>query len=426
MSQSNQNLSSQIEMCKEIQQNILPVMYQYKDKRDSVLNEEEKEKLSIELREIKKNAIDNMGNLKKITIKNLENNGIKVIEAKDAIEAEKKLREIIGKENLIIKSKSNTANEIELLKRFKDKEVVETDLGDFIIQLCEGVDLHPVLPALHLTPKEIVKVIKNKLNKVVEPTPEAIMAFAREHLRKKIFASQIGITGANVISSDGSVFILENEGNISLTSRVPSKHIILTSFDKIVEKREDAIKITRAAAIFGTGQEYPVYVNIISGPSKTADIQNKLIFGAQGAKEVYLVLLDNKRSEILNSKFKELLYCINCGACLNFCPVFHQIFTRYGAKHFPGAKGVISSKFFEGEKKAFENGGFFCTTCKACKQNCPLSIDLSEMMKELRTDLVKSKNEPESVNQMLENVKKYGNPFGKVEAGKIPDKLYCC
>lgn len=421
-----QNLTKEIEQCKEIQKNIGPIMYQYKDKRDSVLSEEEKEKLSVELREIKKRALNNIKELKKKAIKNLENNGMRVIEAKDASEAEKKIREIVGKENLIIKSKSNTANEIELMKRFKDKEVIETDLGDFIIQLCEEVDLHPVLPALHLTPEKIVSVIKKKLNKTIEAKPEAIAQFTREYVRKKIFNSKVGITGANVISSDGSVFILENEGNISLTSRIPDKHIILTSFDKIVENRDDAIKITRAAAIFGTGQEYPVYVNIISGPSKTADIQNKLIFGAQGAKEVYLILLDNKRSEILDSKYKELLYCINCGACLNFCPIFNQIFTRYGAKHFPGPKGVICSKFFEGEKKAFENGGFFCTTCKACKQNCPLSIDLSEMMKELRTDLVKSKNEPESVNIMLENVKKYGNPFGKVEAGKIPDKLYCC
>ena len=420
------NLTNEIKKNEETQKIILPIMYSYKEKRDKLLDEEEKEKFRKELRKIKEEAIGNIFELKKQAIENMTRNGIKIIEVKNSEEANKKIKEIIGKEKLVIKSKSNTANEINLNEALKDKELVETDLGDFLVQIFEGEDLHPVLPSLNLTPEKISEKIKEKFGKEIKPIPEDIVQFVREYLREKIFKAKIGITGVNVISADGSVFILENEGNVSLTSRIPEKHIILTSFDKIVKTQEDALKIVKCAGIFGTGQEYPVYVNIISGPSKTADIQNKLITGAQGAKEVYLILLDNKRTEILNSEFKELVYCINCGACLNFCPVYHQIFTKYGAKYFLGAKGVISSYFKESPKQAYENGAFFCTTCQQCKENCPMKIDLPELMKKLRKELVDKKIEPDSVEEMINNVRKYGNPFGKIEEGKGFDKLYCC
>lgn len=419
------DLEKDIKNNKETQKSVFPVMMSYKEKRDKILSEKEKEEFRNELREIKENSIDNIEKLKEKTIDNLEKNGINVIEAKTSKDANKKIKEIIGDENLVIKSKSNTANEINLNKELKEKELIETDLGDFIVQMFEKDDLHPVLPAVNLTPEKISKKIKEKFGKNVKPESEDITGFVRNHLREKIYKSKVGITGANVISSDGSVFILENEGNISLVSRIPDKHIILTSFDKIVSSREDAQKIVKAAANFGTGQDYPVYVNTISGPSKTADIQNELVTGAQGAKEVYLILLDNKRSEILNSEFKELLYCINCGACLNFCPVYNQIFNRYGGE-FPGAKGVISSFFRKPEKEAYKNGAFFCTTCKQCHENCPMKIDLSELMKNLREELVKKGVEPDTVNEMMKNVKEYGNPFGEYKEGETPDKLYCC
>ncbi|MDD4251170.1 MAG: LUD domain-containing protein [Candidatus ainarchaeum sp.] len=426
------NLSNEIDLGEKIldsqekQKNFLSIMYSYKDKRDKLISEEEKVLLKAELKKIKEFSIENIISLKKETLKKLGENGVTIIEVKNEIDAEKELRKIIGNEKLIVKSKSNTANEIKLNEMLKDLDLIETDLGDFLIQLCEQDELHPVLPALHLTPQHIVSVIKNKLGVNIEPDPQKIVEFVRNHLREKIFEAKIGITGANFISADGSIIILENEGNISLVSRIPQKHIIISSFDKIVPTREDALKLVKAASVFGTGQDYPMYVNIISGPSKTADIQNKLITGAQGAKQVFLILLDNGREKILNSQFKELLHCINCGACLNFCPVFHQIFGRYGSKTFLGAKGVLYSFFNESKKDSFHNGAFFCTTCKTCKENCPLDIDLSDLIKKLRIELVKAGIEPKPNKEMIENVRKYGNPFGKIEKGKTPDKMYCC
>jgi iron-sulfur cluster protein len=420
------NLIKNIEKSEEIKKQTLPIMYSYKEKRDKLISEEEKEQLKKDLRKIKESAINNIKELKETTIKNLQENGFIVKEVDTPKEAIQEIKKIIGNEKSIIKSKSNTANEISLKEALSDKEIIETDLGDFLVQLFEKEELHPVLPAFNLTPLEISKKIQEKYNEKIPPKEEAILNFVRNRIREKIFKAKIGITGANVISSDGSIFILENEGNISLTSRIPDKHIILASFDKIVGSQEEALKTIKSAGIFGTGQKLPVYVNIISGPSKTADIQNKLLEGAQGAKEVHLILLDNGRTKILNSKFKELLYCINCGACLNFCPIYHQIFNKYGSKYFPGAKGVLSSFFKENPQKSFENGAFFCTTCKQCKENCPLDINLSELIKNLRKFLVEQKIEPDSVEEMIKNVKEYGNPFGKIPEGKTPDKLYCC
>lgn len=419
------SLIRDLEDKKEMKRVILPIMYSYKDERDKVLKKEDEMALKDQLRTIKENSIKNIVDLKKQAISNLTDNGINVIEAKDAQDAKKILRDIIGDEKLIVKSKSNTANEINLEEIFQDKELVETDLGDFIVQFSKEQEIHPVLPALHLTPEKIVSAIKKRYNAVVEPTPEKIADFARGHLRDRINKAKTGITGANIISADGSIIILENEGNISLVSRLPEKHIVLSSIDKIVPTREDALHIVKCSAIYGTGQDYPMYVNIISGPSKTADIQNKLITGAQGAKEVYLILLDNGRTEMLKSDFKELLYCINCGSCLNFCPVYHQITNSYGSKYF-GAKGVIFSKFDEGLKNSFENGAFFCTGCKSCKDNCPADIDLPDMIRKLRVKLVAEGIEPEAVTVMMENIRKYGNPFGKIKEGEIPKELYCC
>ena len=168
------NLTKEIENNKETQKVVLPIMYSYKEKRDKLLSEEEKETFREELRKIKEDSINNIIGLKKKAIENLTKNGIKVIEAKDSKEANKKIREIIGKEKLVIKSKSNTANEINLNEELKNKELIETDLGDFIVQIFNGEDLHPVLPAVNLTPEKISKKIKEKFGKEVKATPEDI------------------------------------------------------------------------------------------------------------------------------------------------------------------------------------------------------------------------------------------------------------
>ncbi|MGB9598725.1 MAG: LUD domain-containing protein [Minisyncoccales bacterium] len=406
---------------------IWQVVLEYRKKREKALlkNKLEKEKFREELFQIKKKVISSIEILKERTIQNLKENGIEVFEAKDAKEAKGKIEEILKDKKLIVKSKSNAFNEIEGGEFLADKELIETDLGDFLIQIFEEKEIHPVLPALHLTPEKISQKIKEKFGKEVKPTSEAIVNFVRNLLREKISKAEAGISGANVISSDGKILVLENEGNISLVSRWPDVHIVVAGFEKIVENLEDALKIIKASAIWGTGQDFPVYVSIISGPSKTADIQNQTIIGAQGAKRVYLILLDNGRNKILKEGFEELLYCINCGACLNFCPVFHQIGRNYGDKYL-GSKGVIFAGLTENLKKAVWANCFACTLCSACYENCPVKINLPELMKSLRIFMEKEGLQTKENQEMIKKIRQFGNPFGKIEEGKIPKKLYCC
>ena len=403
------------------------VVLEYKEKREKALlkNNLEYEKFREELYQIKKKAISQIEILKKKTIEALKENGINVFEVKDKKEAREIIEKLTEGKTKIIKAKSNAFNEIEEEGFLTDKELIETDLGDFICQIIEEKESHPVLPAIHLTPEGIAKKIKEKFGKDIEPKPGKIAIFVRNLLREKISQAEVGISGVNAITSDGKILILENEGNISLVSRWPETHIIISGFEKIVENLEDAFKIIKASAIWGTGQDFPVYVSIISGPSKTADIQNQTVIGAQGAKEVNLILLDNSREKLLKEGFEEILYCINCGACLDFCPVFHQIGRNYGAEYL-GTKGIIFAGFSEGFKRAKEANCFSCASCLACYENCPAKINLPELMKKLRSYLEKENLQTEANKEMIENIRKFGNPFGRLEEGKIPKKLYCC
>jgi len=403
------------------------VVLEYKEKREKALlkNNLEYEKFREELYQIKKKSISQIEILKKKAIEALKENGINVFEAKDGKEARKIIEKLTEGKTKIIKAKSNAFNEIEEEGFLTGKELIETDLGDFICQIMEEKESHPVLPAIHLTPEEIAKKIKEKFGKDIEPKSGEIAIFVRNLLREKVSQSEVGISGANAITSDGKILILENEGNISLVSRWPETHIIISGFEKIVENLEDALKIIKASAIWGTGQDFPVYVSIISGPSKTADIQNQTVIGAQGAKEVNLILLDNGREKLLEQGFEEILYCINCGACLDFCPVFHQIGRNYGSKYL-GSKGIIFAGFSENLKKAVDSNCFSCASCLACYENCPAKINLPELMKKLRSYLEKENLQTEANKEMIENIRKFGNPFGKLEEGKIPKKLYCC
>jgi len=421
------NINPQQFLNQETKAIIWQVVLDYREKRRKALLKSglEYENFREELYQIKKKTISQIENLKKKVIEALKENGINVFEAKDVTQAREIVQSLTKDDQIILKSKSNIADEIDLKPVFAGKELVETDLGDIINQWMAEEDLHPVFPAFHLTPEQIVEKIYQKFGQKIEPKAEAIADFARQYLRKKISQATVGITGTNATTADGRIILLENEGNISLVSRWPDKHIIISGIEKLVFDLETGMKIVKASAIWGAGQDWPVYVSIISGPSKTADIQNKLVIGAQGAKEVYLILVDNGRTKLLEEGFGEILYCINCGACLNFCPVFHQIARNYGDKYL-GSKGVIFAGLSENYQKAVEANCFACTLCSACFENCPVKIDLPRLMKKLRSFMEKENLQTKENQEMIEKIRQFGNPFGKLEEGKIPKKLYCC
>jgi iron-sulfur cluster protein len=399
----------------------------YVKNRNDVLKGVNEKELKEKIRKIKEYSIDNLNSLKSKAIENLEKQKIKVFEAKDAKEACEIALKLIPPKQLIVKSKSNAIKEIDLLDTLeKRNEVVETDTGDFIVQITEDNASHTLSPALHIPLKKITQIIEEKFHKKLKEDPKEIVSWIRDYLREKIIKAKIGLTGANVISADGAIFIVENEGNISLVSRLPEKHIIITGIDRIVPTIQDAITICHAAGIWGSGVSMPTYINIIGSPSKTADIKKELIYGVQGAKEVYLILVDNGRTQMIKDGFKELLYCVNCGGCLYHCPIYRQIFDNYGF-HYIGGRGVAMTTLQEGTKKGFDSGLYFCTTCQVCKENCPFEINIPELIKKLRKKAVEEGSETKSNERMIENIRTMGNPFGEeVKEGKIPKELYCC
>ncbi len=410
----------------EIKKNIWKVVLEYKAKREKVLADLglDEKKFRDEFRKMKESAFREIKNLRGRTVANLEKNGIKVFEVRDTVEAQKILKELTVNDKIVVKAKTTTADEIGVDEALGDK-LVSTDLGDFIMSVAHEKDMHPVFPAYHLTPEQIAAMIKEKFGEEVAADAKSIASFARKHLRKKFYEATCGISGANVIVADGRIVVLENEGNISLVSRLPEKYIVISGWEKIVPTVEEAMKVVRAATVWGAGQDWPVYVSIISGPSKTADVQNELVIGAQGAKEVYLILLDNGRKKLLQDGFEELLYCINCGACLNFCPAYHQLGMKYGDKYL-GSKGIIMAALMANLLRAKESGCYSCTLCSACQENCPAKIDLPALMKKIRVKLNSENLETEENKKMIANIRKFGNPFGEITPDGIPKELYCC
>ncbi|OIN87907.1 MAG: lactate utilization protein [Candidatus Aenigmarchaeota archaeon CG_4_10_14_0_8_um_filter_37_24] len=385
------------------------------------------EELKENLKRIKKHSLSNLDQLKSKAVQKIEEQHIKVFQAKTPEEAKKIAIKLIPRGSKVVKSKSNVVNEIGLEDYLvKETDFTDTDCGDFIVQITEERPAHPVTPAIHIPLKKMTETIKKKYDVTLPEDPIKITKWIRDHIRKKILEADIGISGANVISSDGGIFILENEGNISLVTRLPKKHIIITSIDKIVPTIQDAIAICKACAIWGTGASLPTYINVISSVSKTADIQKELLWGMYGPEEVYLILVDNGRSEIIKEGFGELLECINCGACLFPCPVYRNILDEYGLHYF-GGRGIGMTVFQESLKKGFEHGMYYCTGCELCKQNCPLAIDIPEIVKKLRNKAVKKNLETDTNANMMDNIRVFGNPFGEdVKEGRMPDKLYCC
>lgn len=396
----------------------------YIESRAKAFKTNDVELLKEKLRKIKELSISNLDHLVDRAIERLTDQGINVHVARDSEEACGLALELIPKGEKVVKSKSNVIHEIGLLKKLEGRNrVVETDCGDFIIRICDEEPAHPVTPAIHLAPTIIAQKIMEKFGEAVEGDPTAITEWVRRRVREEVMTASVGLTGANVISSDGSIFIVENEGNISLVSRIPEKHLIITGIDKVVPTVEDAIMICKALGIWGTGANMPSYVNVISRPSLTADVAKKIVLGVHGPKEIHLILVDNGRRKMIEEGLSEILYCINCGSCLYFCPVYRQLLNNFGSVYFGGI-GVARAFFNASPEIAFESGLYFCTTCGACRTQCPLSIDVPDIIRKLRSLSVIQGLVPESAVEMARRIEEFGDPYGG--EGVEKEKWYCC
>lgn len=318
-------------------------------------------------------------------IYNLKKNGIKVHFAKEKQDAIDIIIDEIGQEKLIVKSKSNVTKEIGLTRTLEEKgiEVVETDIGDRILQLLDTTPSHPTGPVAHLSAVEIAKRLSFHYNKQVREDPDEIVKTVREDIIRNLERARVGITGANAVTiEEGSIILTHNEGNIYEVMK-KEKHIVVTSIDKIYPDIESVINMLKILSFNATGSLIPSFVEIITGVSKTADVEKKFIKGVHGPSEIVLVLLDNKRSEIIKQGSGEILYCVGCGNCLIHCPVYNTIGNRYAEDNFLGGRGLAYDSIYNNEKNDKLK---LCLSCGKCRENCPVDLDIPRVIRNIRSE----------------------------------------
>jgi L-lactate dehydrogenase complex protein LldG len=381
-----------------------------KKRSSSIKDSPSTKRLVLRVQDIKKYSLENKDELFNQTLESFKRNDIEVKFAKTAKDALSIIDGLLDEYDakVIAKAKSNTLGEINL-KNHLDIDVVETDLGDRILQLKkeDNKPVHPTGPASHLNVDEIAGIVNESLNVNVGPEPREIMQVVRSDVLKRLENARVGISGANAIASEeGSIVMVHNEGNISIVS-LKDLHIIVAGIDKIVPTLEDAVSVVKLETIFATGNFVTSYMNVVSGPSKTADIEKKLIKNMYGAERVVVILLDNGRSEAVD----ECLYCIGCGNCIVHCPVYNAVGNEFGFNNYLGGRGVAMSKFIEDDETCFNSGLYMCTLCGLCTLNCPLSIPTNEILENMRKLSTDVGFYPRAHGKIKDNVRKNNSPY---------------
>lgn len=312
-------------------------------------------------------------------------NGGKVIWAENAKEALDEILQICKQKNCktLVKSKSMVTEEIHLNDFLKENNIesIETDLGEYIQQLDGEPPYHIVTPAMHKSKEDVAKLFSEKLGTDSKLTPEQLTLVARQKLREKYAEAEVGITGANFIISDiGGIAITENEGNARLSCALPKTHIVIVGIEKIIPSVNDLGLFWPLLATYGTGQKITVYNTIVTGPKKEGEYD--------GPDEMYVILLDNGRTNILaNAKQRESLYCIRCGACLNACPVYKNIGGHSYGTTYSGPIGSVITPHLQGMEE-YKHLSYASSLCGNCTEVCAVKINLHELLLENRNEAV--------------------------------------
>lgn len=317
---------------------------------------------------------------------NFTKRGGKVIWAENSQQAIEEVLAICKEKNCkkLVKSKSMVTEEVHLNSALEKNgiESVETDLGEYIQQLDGEAPYHIVTPAMHKNKEDVAKLFHEKLGTPINLTPQELTLVARDILREKYVTAEVGVTGANFIISDiGAIAITENEGNARLTCAYPKTHIVIVGIEKVIPSLTDLGLFWPLLSTFGTGQKVTVYNTIVTGPKQPNEID--------GPEEMYVILLDNGRTNILESpKQRESLYCIRCGACLNACPVYKNIGGHaYGAT-YSGPIGSVITPNLQGMDD-FKHLSYASSLCGACTEVCAVKINLHELLLDNRQESVK-------------------------------------
>ena len=345
--------------------------------------------LRTEARAIKDEVLLHLDKYLEQFVTNAESRGAQVHWARDASEANELVCRLANERNArkIVKSKSMVTEEIHLNVALENQglEVIETDLGEYIIQLAGEAPSHIIVPAIHKTKKQIAELFTAKLG--IEPTDDVdrLTSVARGVLRQRFAAADVGISGVNFgIAETGTILILENEGNVRLTTSLPKVHIAVMGIEKILPRFADLDVFLKLLPRSGTGQQLTTYQSLITGTKRRQT--------DEGPQELHLVLLDNGRSRMLaHPVTRQALACIRCGACLNACPVYQQIGGHAYGSVYPGPIGAVITPQLIGLGKAAQLP-YASSLCGACREVCPVKINIPELLLHLRAEITEGES----------------------------------
>ncbi len=365
------------------------------------------EKFRSEVRSIKEESLRKLPQLLEMFVRNAERHGARIHYARDAAEANEIIFRIIKASGAtgLVKSKSLTSEEIMLNERLEERgiEVVETDLGERIVQLARERPSHLVFPAIHKSREEVADLFSRESGVALSGDIKELLSYIRRRLRRYFVEARVGLNGANIgIAEIGAVVLETNEGNGRLVASIPEVQIVLLGVEKIVETVEEALLLARAHGVSATGQRVTTYVSMMAGRLPLS--------GSGGARELHIVLLDNGRSRMLEDPyFREALYCIRCGACMNICAPYSVVGGHLFGHIYPGPIGIPWTANVHGVEKALFS--HLCISCGLCREVCPALIEIPLMISRVKELLSESMGHPR-VNKammMYERFAKYAS-----------------
>ncbi len=364
--------------------------------REAVLPPRDFQPLRQDLQARKRDAIDRLPDLISQFTEEAERVGANVHLAQTIEDAQAIIGELAHRHGvkLVVKGKSMASEEIEVNEYLEQKgiKVVETDLGEWIVQLAHEKPSHLITPALHKTREQVAELFSRHVGRPIPADIPELVKVARSELRNSFIDADMGITGANVAIADtGTLVIVSNEGNGRLVSTLPPVHVAILGVEKIVPTLDDASAVLKVLSKSATGQKMTSYVSFITGPSRTADIELSLTIGVHGPGELHIVLLDNGRTAMRERpEYRDALNCIRCSACLNECPPFQAVGGHVFGHKYTGPIGLVLTAFHHGYENA-EGPQSLCVGCNACETVCPSGIDIPRMILDLRQEMHEQK-----------------------------------
>lgn len=334
----------------------------------------------------KRRALSRLPELLEKAEANMQANGIEVKWATDADEVNRLVLEIVRQHNVksVAKSKSMVTEEVALNHTLEanDIAVYETDLGEYILQLNEEPPSHIVTPVIHKSKESIRAIFEQKLDMPSTDSAEEMAQYARGKLREAFLKADMGISGGNfIIAETGSIALVTNEGNARMVTSLPNVHVAIVGIEKVAETLQDYATLTQVLPRSATGQNLTVYTHLVNGPRRAHE--------ADGPKHVYVIFVDNGRSQIYATNYAEALACIRCGACLNACPVYQSTGGHAYGWVYPGPIGAVVTPLLAGPDNA-KPLPHASSLCGSCKQVCPVDIDIPRMLLDLRNDMAEA------------------------------------